>query len=306
MAINNVIEHAQVFQNSLDKAAVEQATSGWMELNEDLVKYSGGNKVKIPSLDMDGLGDYTRNKGFAEGSVSITWEEQTFTQDRGRQFAFDEHEVDETNFLLTASTVMGEFQREHVVPEIDAYRYSRIAAKAIEKNKTSTYTPAEASIMKELYKDIAAVADIAGEVPLVITMSTKVAAMLSMNETVRKTMDVMDFTKGDITLKVQAIDGIHPIIRVGSGRLKTAYEFYDGETTGQEKGGFTPAAGAKDINWIICPRSAPIAVSRTDKVRIFDPETYQKMRSWSMDYRKFHDLWLTKKALDRVHVSLKG
>lgn len=154
MSINNVIEHAQVFQNSLDKAAVEQATSGWMELNEDLVKYSGGNKVKIPSLDMDGLGDYTRNKGFAEGSVSITWEEQTFTQDRGRQFAFDEHEVDETNFLLTASTVMGEFQREHVVPEIDAYRYSRIAAKAIEKNKTSTYTPTEAKQVFQIIEEL--------------------------------------------------------------------------------------------------------------------------------------------------------
>ena len=56
----------------------------------------------------------------------------------------------------------------------------------------------------------------------------------------------------------------------------------DGTTENQVKGGFTPADDAQDINWIICPRSAPIAVSRTDKVRIFDPETYQKKRARSL------------------------
>lgn len=53
------------------------------------------------------------------------------TQDRGRSFSFDENAVDETNFVLTAATVMGEFQRTKVIPEIDAYRYSTIAAACI-------------------------------------------------------------------------------------------------------------------------------------------------------------------------------
>lgn len=50
----NVFEYASVFQSELDKAAVEQATSGWMELNDKLVRYNGGAEVKIPSMDMDG------------------------------------------------------------------------------------------------------------------------------------------------------------------------------------------------------------------------------------------------------------
>ena len=36
-----------------DRAAVEQATSGWMEVNSNLVKYNGGSEVKIPELSMD-------------------------------------------------------------------------------------------------------------------------------------------------------------------------------------------------------------------------------------------------------------
>ena len=36
----NTIETATIIQSELDKAAVEQATSGWMEVNEKLVKLS--------------------------------------------------------------------------------------------------------------------------------------------------------------------------------------------------------------------------------------------------------------------------
>ena len=86
--------------------------------------------------------------------------------------------------------------------------------------------------------------------------------------------------------------------------MKTSYIFNDGTTGGQEKGGFTAAEGAQDINWIICPRTAPIAVSRTDKVRIFDPETYQKKRAWATDYRKYHDLWVPDNKLEAMWVKM--
>ena len=51
----NTIQTAAVIQSELDKAAVEQATSGWMEVNSSLVKYNGGSEVKIPKLSMDGF-----------------------------------------------------------------------------------------------------------------------------------------------------------------------------------------------------------------------------------------------------------
>ena len=133
----NTIQTAAVIQSELDKAAVEQATSGWMEVNSNLVKYNGGSEVKIPELSMDGLADYDRQNGFVAGGVNFKYQTKTMTQDRGRSFSFDENAVDETNFALTAATVMGEFQRTKVIPEIDAYRYSTIAAACI-KAKTAS------------------------------------------------------------------------------------------------------------------------------------------------------------------------
>lgn len=303
----NVIETAAIFQSELDKAAVELATSGWMELNDKLVKYNGGSEVKIPKLTMDGLADYDRDNGFVEGSINLSYQTKELTMDRGRKFTFDEHDVDESNFVLTASTVMGEFQKAKVVPEIDAYRYSAIAAGAIAKERASGgYTPSESDILKKLYYDIARVQDIVGDdTPLIITMSTGVAAILDMSTQLGKSISVVDFSQGGINFKVKALNGQHPIIRVGSGRMKTAYVFNDGTTSEQTGGGFKAAAGAKDINWIICPKNAPIAVSKTDKMRIFDPNTYQDKRAWAMDYRKFHDLWVPDNKWDSIWVNVK-
>lgn len=303
----NTIEYASVFQTELDKAAVEGATSGWMELNDKLVKYSGGAEVKIPKLDMDGLADYDRQQGFVEGSVDLSWQTKEMTQDRGRQFTFDENDVNETNFFLTASSVMGEFQKKKVIPEIDAYRYSSIAAQAIAKGKaTGNYTASETDILKKLYYDIATVQDVVGDdTPLVITMRMQVAALFDLSDKLSKSVNVMDFNQGDVTMKVKSLNGQHPIIRAGSGRMKTSYLFRDGTTTGQTAGGFEAAGDAKDINWIICPRFAPIAVSRTDKMRIFDPETFQKKRAWAMDYRKYHDLWIMDNQLNAMLVNIE-
>lgn len=302
----NLIETATVIQTTLDKAAVAKATTGWMEVNSELVKYNGGAEVRIPSLDMDGMADYDRKNGFVEGDVEFKYQTRTMTQDRGRSFSFDENDVNETNFGLTESTVMAEFQDKKVVPEIDAYRYSRIATACIAKKKASGgYEAEESTVLQKLYYDLAAVREIVGDsTPLIITISMRVSAILAMSEKLSKRLDVTDFEQGAVTLKVRTLDGI-PLIPVGADRLKTEYLFRDGKTTGQESGGFEPTETSKSINWMITPRKAPIAVSKTDKMRIFDPETNQKARAWAMDYRKFHDLWIPDRKVDECFVNLK-
>ena len=303
----NTIETASIIQTELDKAAVEQATSGWMELNQNLVKYNGGAEVKIPVLSMDGLADYDRNNGFTAGNVNFRYQTKAMKMDRGRAFSFDENNVDETNFVLTASTVMGEFQRTQVVSEIDAYRYSTIATACINKQRAKGgYTASPDTVLEKLLYDIAAVQDIVGEnTPLVITIRTPVKMMLALSDKIQKRLDVADFRQGDINLRVNSLDGIYPLIAVGSERMKTAYLFKDGKTHDQESGGFAAVATSKKINWLITPRNAPIAVSKTDKMRIFDPETNQKARAWAMDYRKFHDLWITDKKIEQCYANIE-
>lgn len=301
----NLIEKAAVFQQELDKQVIAGSTSGWMEGNAGTVKYNGGNEVKIPKITMDGLADYDRDNGFVEGSVSLSFETKTMTQDRGRTFYLDRMDVDESNFISAASNVVGEFQRTKVIPEIDAYRYSTLATIAITGEKaTGGYTAAAASILTKIKEDIMAIYDVVGEIPLVISLSMAIAGILENSSEIQKQLNTIDFIKGEIKTTVKAID-INPIIKVPSARMKTKYVFNDGTTDGQTQGGFTADAAAKDINWIIAPQNAPIGVSKTDKIRIFDPDTNQKADAWKLDYRKYHDLWVPDNKLDAIRVNIK-
>ena len=171
MAINT-LEYAKIFSQTLDRQMLAEATSGWMEANAGQVKYSGGNEVKIPMISTSGLGDYDRDEGFKRGAVTLSYQTMIMTQDRGRTFHLDAMDVDETNFVAAAGNVMGEFQRLQVVPEIDAYRYSRIAALAAAKDRAAEQTVTAENVLSLLLADIAKIRDEIGDATeLVISMS---------------------------------------------------------------------------------------------------------------------------------------
>ena len=303
MAINT-LEMAKIFQQSLDKQMLVGATSGWMEANARNVKYNGGDTVKMPEITVGGLAKYDRDTGFNQGAVTLTYRDYTLTQDRGRTFQLDAMDVDETNFVANAGAVMGEFQRTQVIPEVDAYRYSKIAALAKgASHETATFTPSKANILGQLDADIANIRDVVGEdEPLVIIMSTPVRTIMNTADGITRFLDTTQFKAGVVDTKVKTYNEI-PISGVPSLRMKTAYVFKDGTTSGQEAGGFVADGTAKGINWIIIARRAPIAISKTDKVRIFEPNVNQKADAWKLDYRKYHDIWIPNNKLAGVWVN---
>lgn len=300
----NTLQYSQQFQTVLDAQMLAGATSSFMEANAGQVKYDGGDTVHIPEISMQGLAKYDRDEGFNRGSVTLKFTPYKMTQDRGRTFSLDAMDVNETNFVATAGTVMGEFQRTQVIPEIDAYRYSKIAALATAKSRTTAaFTPTAANILEKLEADITEIQDVIGEDEgLVIVMSTKLRTILNNADKFNKYLDVTQFRAGAIDTKVKSFNEI-PILGVPSARMKTAYVFADGKTANQQAGGFKADTAAKDINWIIMPQRAPIAVSKTDKVRVFDPDTNQSGDAWKIDYRKYHDLWIPEQRFASIRVN---
>ena len=303
MAKANNLEYSKIFQPALDKQIVQTSTTGWMELNDSLVRYNGGSEVKVPSLVMDGLGDYDRASGFVDGSVTLTWSTYALTQDRGRTFSLDSQDVDETNFVATAGTVLGEFQRQHVAPEIDAYRYSTLAALAIaNENGSRELDVTRENIVDELLADLALVEDKVGAQDIVITLNPVLASYIGVAG--KDYLGKGQLQKGEIYTNVNTFNDA-AIVKARSGLLKTAFVFADGTTGGQEVGGFVADDAAQDVNWIISARTAPIAISKTDKVRTFTPDVNQNADAWKVDYRKYHDLWVLDNQLDRVFVNVK-
>ena len=292
----NTIEYAKVFQKELDKQILEGATSGWMEENAAQVIYSGGAEIKMPKMSLQGLGTYSRDEGYVNGAVTYSFETFTLTQDRGRRFRIDAIDVDESGFGLAAANVASEFQRTKVIPEIDAYRYAKLAEAACIREE---YTPDKSTVMSQLLDQLSKVRDITGgEGEVVIVMSRPVYDKLMLSSELTYSVDTATFTQGEVDFTVKTMNGV-PVIPVPSARMKTAYTFSaDGE------GGFAPAEGARDVNWLICPKSAPVAVSKTDNVKIIAPEVNQFADAWDVDYRKYHDLFIPENKKAAIAVSI--
>ena len=301
----NTIELAAAFQKELDKRMVSDSTTGWMELNSNLVQYNGGAYIKIPDITMDGLADYDRGKGFTDGDIVLKFQLHTMTQDRGRSFMLDAMDVNESNFVATAGAVMKEFQDTMVIPEIDAYRYSKIASLAMENNRASYgYEPDESTIFKQLTDDITMVQDKIGtNKKVIVTMSIATANILYNNEKISKSLNTMEFKQGEMTTRIKFINDV-PIVTAPSDWLKTAYNFYSGVDE-EAKGGFEIGETAKTINWIIAAENAPIAVSKQDIMRIFEPDKNINADAYKINYRRYHDLWIPKNKMQSVWVNIR-
>lgn len=305
MAINTLAT-ATLFQNNLDKIAIHDATTGWMDANAGQVIYNGGAEVKIPKMSVQGMGDYDRDSGYVQGGVTLEYETRTMTQDRGRKFQLDAMDVNENNFVTTASSVMGMFQREHVIPEIDAYRLSKLATMAIGYQSGALveygYTAAEATVLRKIKEGIKAIRDNGYQGELVIHAISDVTMELEI--ALSGKIRAVDFAKGGVNTKVPSVDGI-PIIETPANRMYTAIKINDGKSSGQEKGGYEKGDSAKQINFMIMPRITPIAITKQDKMKIFSPDINQDADAWKMNYRRFHDIWVLDNRLNSIWVNIK-
>ena len=298
----NTIEYSKIMQTKLDQHMVQGLTTGWMEANAGQVQYNGGDEVKIPTMSTVGLGNYDRDKGFVQGGVTLKYEAYRMTQDRGRTFHLDAMDVNETNFVLSSANVMKVFQSEQVIPEINSYRYSKLAQIATTANQKEAINLTAENALKKLREHIRAVQDVIGtNKKIIITMPSLILTLIEDDPKIGKSINVADFKQGDLTLKVKSIDE-NPIKVVPSARLKTLYDVLDGKTSSQEKGGLKPNTGAKDINWLLTPADVPIAISKTDKLRVFTPEQNLNADTWKIDYRKYHDLWVLKQKQNQIFV----
>jgi len=296
MANNFTNGYADLFQKALDQQMVQEAVTGWMDANAGQVIYNGGKTVKIPKMSVAGMGDYDRVNGYPNGGVTLAYESRELTQDRGTKILLDAMDVDETNFVASAGSVMSEFQRTQVVPEIDAYRLSALATIAITAgNKEEDYTPAKATIADKLLEGIKVVKENGfRNMPLVIHATTAVVTALAQAR-VAQAGDT-SFTQAGLSTVVPAIDGI-PIIETDSARMVSAI-------TISETNGWAKASGASDVNFLIVPRTTPIAISKQDNMKIFTPQENQTHDAWLCEYRRYHDLWVMDNKKASIFVNL--
>ena len=304
--MSNTINYADIFNSVLDEKYAILPRTNFMEQNSMGIVYEGGRNIKVPKLTLQGLGtvsgctipdgDYT----FAYESFSLQW-------DRGRKFTIPRYAVNETNFALTVGNIMGEFLRQHVVPEIDKLRLSTASTKAITAGNVS-YGGSTGLVapLASLLADIALVQDKIGEDrQLYISVAQTVKSAIMASSEIVKYLSVREFEVRSVNVEVDAINDQY-LIGVPSSYMKSKFTALDGTTNGQEAGGLTPAVDAVDVNWLICASDACIAVAYPRVEKVIDPDTNQQGDCWLVAFRCYHGLIIPDNKVDGLWVNLKA
>lgn len=279
----NNIQLAQRFAPFLDELYQREALTSILEVAGDMVQYTQNAKtVLIPEMTLQGLGDYDRNNGFTRGDVVLQWTPYTLTQDRGRSFQVDRMDNEET-VEIAFGRLASEFMRVHVIPEIDAYRFATMAARAA----NSASGALDESTTLEAIDDAIEILDDA-EVPQegrVLFVSSAVAKYLKQAPNYERNKEIT--TRAGIDRRVDMLDGM-PVIQVPRPRFYDAIDLLDGSTAGQEAGGYVPSGSP--INFMIVHTGAVLAITKHALPRVFSPDVNQDADAWKFDYRIYHDL----------------
>jgi len=291
--------------DELDQAIVTKQVTGFMADNDLRSKFVGTKTVMIPEMDISGLGDYERDTGFVSGTVSVSAKPFTLSMDRGRSFQLDREDNDESGIADLAGHIMGEFVRTKVVPEVDAYVMSKLVGCAYGNGQMIQGDPAT-EIYRMLTEAIAKAQNAIGyDEELVAFVDGNVLSALQNSEELSRHLVMNDFKKGELHTQVTSLNGVS-ILPVPNSRMKTAYVFHDGTTTGQEEGGFKPASAAQSIGLLLVPRRAASLIKKTEQVRCFDPAHNLKADAWKLDYRLYYDLVIKNSLMAGIYAYVYG
>ena len=290
----NSIALAQTYLPLLDE--VYKASSKTAVLDATQVEIVNGNTIKVFKTSMDGLGNYNRNTGFANGDVTGTWETMTLSKDRGRSFIVDRMDNEET-VGMAFGTLAGEFIRTKVAPEIDAYTFAKIAGTSniLSANADVTVGTTDVPSLIDTAEMQMNEEEVPGEGRILFISETAYAGLRA--KIVRTVLN--DVT--GINKDVETYNGMR-VIRVPQSRFYTAITLYDGTTSGQTTGGFVGATGGYKINFMIVHPSAVNKVVKHVLPRIFTPEQYQNADAWKFDYRIYHDTFVYENKTNGIYL----
>ena len=139
----NSITLAKAYTHLLDEAYRTASVTNDLIRDNALVRAgANANEILYPQISVSGLGDYDRNSGYTNGSVSVVWKTATFNYDRGSKISVDSMDDEET-FGIAFGQASSTLMTDKVAPEGDAFTFATLAGiPGISKAAATTYTDA--------------------------------------------------------------------------------------------------------------------------------------------------------------------
>lgn len=292
----NQIGLAKLYLPLLDEAYKADSKSAILDTLSDYVSFTGGNTVNIFNIDPVGMANYDRNAGYVPGDVTGTWQPYVLETDRGRSYQVDFLDNEQAMGLVVPN-LLGTVERQHIIPEVDAYRFAQYASGAAAGNVVTETLSAGAATVASI--DSASVALDNAEVPYegrVLFVSPAVYGLLRGGIT-----RLVPNGEKDVNNMIEVYNDMR-VIRVPQPRFQTAITL-NAPTTSSGAGGFAPASGASAINYMIIHPSAVLQVMQHYAPRIFSPEQNIEADAWRVQPRYAHGAWVKTHKTNGIFVS---
>lgn len=274
----NTITMFKKYVPMLDEAYKLASLTSVLDGPADMAR-EGANagEIVVPDMVLQGLVGYSRASGFTDGTVTLASTTYQCNYERGRMFTVDYLDNAETAGVAFGR-LAGEFIRQHVAPEIDAFRIARYAG-------TSGVGSAAADLATGA--DAVAALRVAlnamdnGEVPITDRYLFIVPDLYGMIED-------LDTTKSRAVLSRFA-----QIIQVPQTRMYTGVSL---STSGS--GGYSKTTAGKNLNFLAVHKSAVIQYNKHVVPKVVTPEQNQNADAWKFGYRVngIADVFKNKKA----------
>ena len=245
------------------------------------INFIGANKADVFKLSMDGLGNYSRDTGYPKGSVNGSWETLTLSKDRGTSLGVDRFD-DEEVLHQAFGKLAAEFERTQVIPEIDAYTFSKLYSETGNTVVSAAITVGT-TVVSDLIDAGTQVLD-ENEVPRegrILYVSPKAYAGLKAKIT-RYLANEREAVKA-----VEKYDDMKVVV-VPPARFVSAITL----NTGSGSFGYTPTNGGYKINFMIVHPSAVKKAVKHNMPKIFTPDVNQFSDQYLLDWRLYYDVFV--------------
>lgn len=269
----NNIALAKKYVDLLDE--VYKVSSLTSVLDSDMSLSRAGantNEIVIPKLAMDGLANYSRNSGYVNGDVNLSWETVKFNYERGRMFQVDVMDDEETQ-NVAFGRLAGEFIRTKVVPELDAFRFSTYCGIPGISTVAGAVLSTGDDVIKALSTAMAKMDE--DEVP-------QENRILYITPTLYRLVQDMDSYKSK-----EVLSGFAQVITVPQSRFYTQIKLNDGTSASETAGGYAKATDGVNINFMIIEKSALLQYTKHAVPKIISPEANQDADAYKYGYRNY-------------------
>ena len=284
---------AKNYIDLLDEVYKNASCTSDLTANPTLVRAgSNAKSVLYPMISLKGLGDYTRNSGYTDGAVDVSWTELTFSYDRGTKISVDTMDNQES-FNIAFGRAGAELMRTKVVPEADAYTFARLAGTSGISKVSAGITYADGAAFLTALINAQSVMD-EDEVPYENRILYTTPTLLNL-------VMALDTTKSR-----EVLSSFSKTVKVPQSRFYTAIDLLDGKSENEQDGGYKKATAGKDINFMIVHKDAVIKIDKHIVSNVIDPANNPNADSYILKYRKYGEVDVVQNKKAGIYLSHKA